>query len=46
VEAAQLVASLPNPHAWHPGSPSRAYQAHVARVLRRMARAEWLERFL
>jgi monofunctional biosynthetic peptidoglycan transglycosylase len=45
-EAAQLAASLPNPGAWHPGSTSRAYQAHVARVLRRMARAEWLDRLL
>jgi monofunctional biosynthetic peptidoglycan transglycosylase len=46
LEAAQLAATLPNPHAWHPGSPSRAYQAHVARVLHRMERAEWLERLL
>ena len=46
LEGAQLAASLPNPGAWHPGSPSRAYQAHVARVLRRMKRAEWLERLL
>jgi monofunctional biosynthetic peptidoglycan transglycosylase len=46
VEAAQLAASLPNPRAWHPGSPSRAYQAYVARILRRMDRATWLERLL
>ena len=46
LEAAQLAASLPNPHAWHPGSPNRAYQAHVARILRRMERADWLERLL
>ncbi len=46
LEAAQLAASLPNPRAWHPGSPSRAYQAHVARVLRRMERADWLDRLL
>jgi monofunctional biosynthetic peptidoglycan transglycosylase len=45
-EAAQLAASLPNPQAWHPGSPSRAYQAHVARILRRMEKADWLERLL
>src|SRR5262244_3906842 len=44
-EAAQLAATLPNPHAWHPGSSNRAYQAHVARVLRRMERAQWLDRF-
>jgi len=41
-EAAQLAASLPNPDVWHPGSANRAYQAHVARVLRRMERATWL----
>jgi monofunctional glycosyltransferase len=46
LEAAQLAAVLPNPHAWRPGSPSRAYQAHVARILRRMERARWLERLL
>jgi monofunctional biosynthetic peptidoglycan transglycosylase len=45
-EAAQLAASLPNPRGWHPGSPSRVYQAHVSRVLRRMERADWLERLL
>jgi len=41
-EAARLAASLPNPRAWHPGSPSRAYQRHVAAIQRRMARAEFL----
>jgi monofunctional biosynthetic peptidoglycan transglycosylase len=46
LEAAQLAASLPNPRAWHPGSVSRAYQVHVARVLRRMERADWLDRLL
>jgi monofunctional glycosyltransferase len=46
LEAAQLAASLPNPRAWHPGVTSRAYQAHVARVLRRMERTDWLERLL
>jgi monofunctional biosynthetic peptidoglycan transglycosylase len=45
-QAAELAASLPNPRAWHPGSPSRAYRAHVARVLGRMDRADWLRRFL
>ena len=45
-EAAQLAATLPNPRGWRPGSPNRAYQAHVARVLRRMERAEWLDRLL
>lgn len=46
LEAAQLAASLPSPRSWHPGSSSRAYQAHVARVLRRMERTSWLDRLL
>lgn len=41
-EAAQLAASLPNPAAWHPGSGSRAYQRHVERIARRMAKADFL----
>jgi monofunctional biosynthetic peptidoglycan transglycosylase len=45
-EAAQLAASLPSPRSWHPGSSSRAYQTHVTRVLRRMERTGWLDRFL
>ncbi len=45
-EAAQLAASLPNPAAWHPGSASRAYQRHVASILRRMGRAEFLRKQL
>jgi len=43
-EAAQLAASLPRPSSWHPGARSAAYQTHVARVLRRMERAEFLRR--
>ena len=46
LEAAQLAASLPSPRTWHPGSRSRAYQAHVARILRRMERTGWLDRLL
>jgi monofunctional biosynthetic peptidoglycan transglycosylase len=45
-EAAKLAASLPNPRSWHPGSPNRAYQAHVARILRRLERVSWLDRLL
>jgi len=41
-QAAQLAASLPNPTAWHPGESSPPYQRHVATILRRMARAEFL----
>ena len=43
-EAAQLAASLPRPSRWHPGVRSAAYQAHVARILQRMDRAEFLRR--
>jgi monofunctional biosynthetic peptidoglycan transglycosylase len=46
MEGAQLAASLPSPRRWHPGAPGRAYQAHVARVLRRMERAEFLARLI
>jgi monofunctional biosynthetic peptidoglycan transglycosylase len=45
-EAAQLAAALPRPRRWHPGSPSRAYQAHVERVLRRMTATAWLGRLI
>ncbi len=41
-EAAALAASLPNPTRWHPGSPSRVYAEHAARIERRMARADFL----
>jgi monofunctional biosynthetic peptidoglycan transglycosylase len=41
-EAAQLAASLPRPSTWHPGAPSGAYRRHVAAVLRRMEKAEFL----
>jgi len=45
-EAAQLAASLPRPARWHPGSRSAAYQAQVARILKRMDRAEFLRRLI
>jgi len=41
-EAARLAASLPNPAIWHPGSGARGYDRHVARIVRRMVRAEFL----
>jgi monofunctional biosynthetic peptidoglycan transglycosylase len=41
-ESAQLAASLPNPRRWHPGVSSGVYRARVDRILRRMARAEFL----
>jgi len=31
-----------NPSAWHPGATLRAYERHVATILRRMAKAEFL----
>jgi monofunctional biosynthetic peptidoglycan transglycosylase len=41
-EAAQLAASLPSPSHRYPGSGSRAYAQYVARIQRRMAKAEFL----
>jgi monofunctional biosynthetic peptidoglycan transglycosylase len=41
-QAAQLAASLPYPHGWHPGSRSRSYLWRVRMIERRMARARWL----
>jgi monofunctional biosynthetic peptidoglycan transglycosylase len=43
-EAAQLAAGLPRPSRWHPGVASRAYQAYVQAIRRRMDRAEFLWR--
>jgi monofunctional biosynthetic peptidoglycan transglycosylase len=45
-EAAELAGSLPNPRLWHPGSTSRAYRAHVARIVQRVERVDWLDRLL
>jgi monofunctional biosynthetic peptidoglycan transglycosylase len=41
-EAAQLSASLPYPHGWHPGSRSRGYLWRVRMIARRMGKARWL----
>jgi len=41
-QAAQLAASLPYPHGWHPGSRSRSYLWRVRMIERRMGRARWL----
>jgi monofunctional biosynthetic peptidoglycan transglycosylase len=41
-EAAQLAAGLPMPRRWHPGATGRGYRAHVARIVRRLERAEFL----
>jgi monofunctional biosynthetic peptidoglycan transglycosylase len=41
-EAAQLAASLPYPHGWHPGSKSRSYLWRVRMIQRRMGKARWL----
>jgi monofunctional biosynthetic peptidoglycan transglycosylase len=45
-EAAALAASLPDPEDWHPGSRSRAYRRHVDTILRRMEKANWIEKEL
>ncbi len=45
-QAAELAASLPRPRTWHPGVESRGYRRYVARIMRRMERAQWLERLL
>jgi monofunctional biosynthetic peptidoglycan transglycosylase len=45
-DAARLAASLPNPAAWHPGSPSRTYERHVATIQRRMAKATFLRNLI
>lgn len=39
-EAAQLVAGLPKPSKWHPGSKSRTYLRRVQRLERRIVRSE------
>jgi monofunctional glycosyltransferase len=41
-EAAQLAASLPYPHSWHPGSRNRSYLWRVRMIERRMGRTRWL----
>jgi monofunctional biosynthetic peptidoglycan transglycosylase len=41
-EAAQLAASLPYPHGWHPGSRSRGYLWRVRMIERRMGKARWM----
>ena len=45
-QAAMLAASLPRPSSWHPGGPSGAYARYVEDILRRMARAAFLWRFV
>jgi monofunctional biosynthetic peptidoglycan transglycosylase len=45
-QAAMLAASLPRPSSWHPGVTSRAYDRYVEDILGRMARAEFLWRFV
>jgi len=45
-EAAQLAAGLPRPRSWHPGVESTAYAGYVDEILRRMAVAEFLWRYV
>ena len=46
LEAAQLVAGLPKPRAWHPGSGSRAYHKRIAIILERMQQMEIPDKLL
>ncbi|HEX7182187.1 MAG TPA: monofunctional biosynthetic peptidoglycan transglycosylase [Thermoanaerobaculia bacterium] len=41
-QAAELAASLPRPHSWHPGVKSKGYQRRVRSIQRRMSKARWL----
>ncbi len=41
-QAARLAAALPKPSAWHPGTPSRVARRRTERILRRMAKAQFL----
>ena len=45
-EAAGLVAGLPKPSRWHPGSGSRTYNRRVRLILSRMSRAGFLRKEL
>ncbi len=45
-EATQLVAALPRPATWHPGSTGSGYQRYVELIRRRLYRASSLERYL
>ncbi len=45
-EAASLVAGLPRPSKWHPGSGSRTYARRTGRIERLMARADFLGRYV
>lgn len=45
-QAAQLAAGLSRPSFWNPKSSNKGYARHVERILGRMERASWLQRFL
>ncbi|MDH3497055.1 MAG: monofunctional biosynthetic peptidoglycan transglycosylase [Gemmatimonadota bacterium] len=45
-EAAMLAASLPRPSTWHPGVASTAYASYVETVAARMARADYLWKYV
>lgn len=45
-QAAELAAVLPRPSTWHPGRRTPGYQSAVDRILRRMEKAEFLERLI
>jgi monofunctional glycosyltransferase len=45
-QAAQLAASLPMPHSWHPGTTGRGYRRYVETIRRRMDKAQSLARLV
>jgi monofunctional biosynthetic peptidoglycan transglycosylase len=45
-EAALLAAGLPRPSSWHPGAESRSYARYVSEIENRMARAQFIWKYL
>jgi monofunctional biosynthetic peptidoglycan transglycosylase len=45
-QSAELAAGLPRPKRWHPGVDSPYYRSYVEEILRRMAVAEFLWRYV
>lgn len=41
-QAAELIAGLPRPSTWHPGSTSKTYRRRVDRIIGRMGKATFL----
>lgn len=45
-QAAALVAGLPRPSTWYPGSASKVYAKRIDRIVDRMRKADWLKRVI